>query len=213
MKVLTPEEAGRFVDAIVYSKWKPLFSLMIATGVRPSEALALKWQDINLEKKRITINRSITRPKPGSSQWNLQETKTTRSRRTIPIPDSVVEDLKEHKKKQNNEIVRAKPGTYTNYGFVFAAENGEPAMENNILRRHFKPLLKSAGLPDIRMYDLRHTHATLLLKAGENPKVVSERLGHASITLTLDTYSHVLPDMQEAAAEKIEGMLFDAAHK
>jgi integrase len=79
----------------------------------------------------------------------------------------------------------------------------------NLLRRHFKPILKRAGLPDsIRLYDLRHSCATLLLAAGENPKIVSERLGHASIVLTLDTYSHVLPSMQQAATEKLETILF-----
>lgn len=80
------------------------------------------------------------------------------------------------------------------------------------VNRHFKPLLKNAGLPNIRLYDLRHTCATLLLAAGENPKIVSERLGHASVTLTLDTYTHVLPTMQEKAAEKLEGMLFNSMH-
>jgi integrase len=92
---------------------------------------------------------------------------------------------------------------------VFANENGGPIHYRNLIRRHFKPLLKKARLPEtIRLYDLRHTCATLLLAAGENPKVVSERLGHASVTLTLDTYSHVLPDMQQQAAEKLESMLF-----
>ena len=82
-------------------------------------------------------------------------------------------------------------------------------MPRNLLSRHFKPILKRAGLSNsIRLYDLRHTCATLLLLEGVNPKVVSERLGHASITLTLDTYSHVLPSMQEAASEKLENLLF-----
>jgi len=85
--------------------------------------------------------------------------------------------------------------------------------ETNLSRRYFKPLLESTALPDIRLYDLRHSCATLLLSAGENPKIVSERLGHASITLTLDTYSHVLPDMQQGAADKLEGILFNGTHR
>ncbi len=84
-------------------------------------------------------------------------------------------------------------------------------MTKNLTRRHFHPLLKAAELLVIRLYDLRHTMATLLLLAGENPKIVSERLGHASITLTLDTYSHVLPNMQETATEKLEKLMFGAA--
>ncbi len=97
---------------------------------------------------------------------------------------------------------------YKDYDLVFASETGTPLQRKNLIDRHFKPLLKKAELPNIRLYDLRHTTATLLLSAGENPKVVSERLGHASIVLTLDTYSHVLPTMQEAATEKLEKMMF-----
>ncbi|MCA1622229.1 MAG: tyrosine-type recombinase/integrase [Acidobacteria bacterium] len=85
---------------------------------------------------------------------------------------------------------------------------GTPLLHGNLLRRHFKPIRDKAKLPKIRMYDLRHTTATLLLSAGENPKIVSERLGHASIVLTLDTYSHVLPSMQRDATNKMEKLLF-----
>ncbi len=206
MLVFTPEEARIFMDAVVYSKWKALFSLLLSSGMRPGEALGLKWGDVDFEGKRITINRTLMRTQGGG--WKLEEPKTSRSRRTIPIPSTVMKDLEEHKKAQAAEKLRAKPGKYTDHGFVFTSENGEPANHKNIVRRFFKPLLEGAGLPDIRLYDLRHTCATLLLSAGVNPKIVSERLGHASITLTLDTYSHVLPNMQEAAADKLESMLF-----
>ncbi len=95
------------------------------------------------------------------------------------------------------------------HGLVFAAEDGEPLHASNLTARHFKPALKAAGLPqEVRLYDLRHTCATLLLLAGVNPKIVAERLGHASVTLTLDTYSHVLPTMQEEAAGRLEAMLY-----
>jgi integrase len=97
---------------------------------------------------------------------------------------------------------------YENLDLVFASEVGTPIQPKNLIDRHFKPLLKKAELPGIRLYDLRHTTASLLLSAGENPKVVSERLGHASFVLTLDTYSHVLPTMQEGATNKLEKMMF-----
>jgi integrase len=98
---------------------------------------------------------------------------------------------------------------YKDLDLVFATEVGTPLTLQNLMKRHFKPILKAAGLPEsIRIYYLRHTCATLLLAAGENPKVVSERLGHSSIVLTLDVYSHVLPTMQKAAAEKLEAVLF-----
>lgn len=210
MKVLTPEQAARFMEATVYSPWKAFFSLLLASGMRPGEALGLKWSDIDFKNKRVTVNRALVRTAGGG--WKLEEPKTARSRRTIPLPASVMADLEEHKKNQAAEKLKAKPGTYNDQGFVFAASNGEPMSDKNIFRRHFKPLLEAAGLPDIRLYDLRHTCATLLLASGVNPKVVSERLGHASVTLTLDTYSHVLPDMQKEAAEKLEGMLFNGRH-
>jgi integrase len=197
MKVLTPDQAAAFLQAAAASPWKAFFSLLLASGMRPGEASGLKWSDVDFEKKRVTVNRSLTRPKGGG--YKLQEPKTARSRRTIPLPTTVIENLKEH--KQNQKVVKLD-------GFVFAAANGEPVNDRNITNRYFKPLLEEAGLPDLRLYDLRHTCATLLLAAGENPKIVSERLGHASIAITLDTYSHVLPSMQEAAAEKLEGLLF-----
>ncbi|MHB1418187.1 MAG: tyrosine-type recombinase/integrase [Bacillota bacterium] len=204
MHALSPKEARRFLEAASYSKLQALFILMVTTGLRPGEALGLQWQDVDFDQGRIHVQHSLSRTK---DVWRLEEPKTPRSRRSIPLPKSVVLDLKAHRKGQAEEKLKAEQ--YDDYGFVFAASNGQPLHERNIVRREFKPLLKIARLPDtIRLYDLRHTCATLLLAAGENPKVVSERLGHASVTLTLDTYSHVLPDMQRGAADKLEEMLF-----
>ena len=131
------------------------------------------------------------------------------SRRFIPLSTSAIDELKKHKRRQGER--RLKLGEqYENHDLVFATEMGTPLLWRNLTRRHFKPLLRKAGLPEIRLYDLRHTTATLLLQAGENPKIVSERLGHASIALTLDTYSHVLPTMQRGATEKLERMIYRA---
>jgi len=103
---------------------------------------------------------------------------------------------------------------YQNFDFVFATEIGTPILPSNLTRRHFKPILKDANLSgSIRLYDLRHSCATLLLAEGENPKVVSERLGHATIVLTLDTYSHVLPSMQQGATDKLENLLYKKTRK
>jgi integrase len=119
--------------------------------------------------------------------------------------------LKECKKRQAEERLKAGPN-WRGHNLVFCDQEGNPLHTRNVVIRHFKAILKRAGLPDsFRLYDLRHTCATLLLVADENPKVVSERLGHASIVLTLDTYSHVLPSMQKAATDKLAGMLFQAA--
>ena len=97
--------------------------------------------------------------------------------------------------------------SYVDRGLVFARHTGEPLEANNLKKRYFKPILEAAGLPDMRLYDLRHTAATLCLVNGEHPKRVQERLGHASITLTMDTYSHVLPGMQEELAVRLDQLL------
>lgn len=208
MKVLNNEEAAKFIDAIADSPWKAFFSLLIATGMRPGEALGLKWQDIDFEKGRIHVQRALSRTK---REWNLLEPKTPQSRRSIPLPPGVIKDLEEHKAKQSAEKLRAEK--YNDHGLVFTGKTGNPPDYRQIFRHHFKPLLKKAGLPEIKLYNLRHTHATMLLLSGENPKVVSERLGHASVTLTLDTYSHVLPDMQDRATAKLEKILFSSQEK
>ncbi len=212
MKALSPEEAKRFLEAAKKDNWFVIFSLAITTGMRPEEYLGLQWKDIDFEKHRATVRRALVWKRKGGG-WSLQEPKTSQSRRTIPLPVPVTNALKKHRKKQLEE--RMKLGqSYQDFDFVFATEIGTPILPSNLTRRHFKPILKDAKLPEsIRLYDLRHTCATLLLAEGENPKVVSERLGHATIVLTLDTYSHVLPSMQQSATDKLEGILFKKPKK
>ena len=206
MKYLTPDQVSIFMQEANWSPLRPFFSLMLASGMRPGEALGLKWSDVNFKNKRVTVNRALVRYRKGG--WELKDTKTGQGR-TIPLPASTVEDLRQHKIDQDEAILEAKPGKYNNQGFVFAAENGEPLSDRNINQRHFKTILERAELPNIRLYDLRHTCATLLLSAGINPKIVAERLGHKSITLTMDVYSHVIPTMQQGATDELEGMLYN----
>lgn len=208
MQCLGQDEAARFLAAAAEDAHAALFSFALTTGMRPEEYLALKWSDVELDKGTTTVRRTLQWRKGGG--WYFSEPKTSRSRRTIPLPASVVRSLTEHRRKQAEARLKA-GAKYQQNDLVFASTDGTPLMHRNILRRHFKPILKRAGLPaSFRLYDLRHSCATLLLAAGENPKVVSERLGHASIVLTLDTYSHVLPSMQQAATEKLESLLFKA---
>jgi len=205
MKYFTPEEVARFLETARTSKWYPLFLLAIETGMRPEEYFGLQWKDINFEEKTVTVRRALVWRKGGG--FVFTEPKTSRSRRCIPISATLLQSLKMHRRAQLE--VRIKLGAaYQDHDLVFASEIGTGLMNRNINRRHFRPLMKLAGLPQIRLYDLRHTTATMLLLLGENPKVVSERLGHASVTLTLDTYSHVLPTMQKTATEKLEKMMF-----
>ncbi len=218
MKAFSPEEATRFLDAARSFPGDPehprtgrqdrffaLWCVLLAGGLRPSEALGLKWEDLDGDKLRV--RRSLTRRKGGG--WTLTEPKTAKGRRTVPLPAFAVEALREHRKRQLEERLQAGADWIDN-SFIFAAENGEPLNSRNLDQRNFQPLLQAAGLSRMRLYDLRHSHATLLLANGEHPKVVSERLGHASTTLTLDTYSHVLPGMQEQATERLDALLSNA---
>jgi integrase len=196
MHALSPEEAGRFLMAAAADKWGIVFVFALATGMRPEEYLGLQWKDVDFDKGIVTVRRALVWRATGGG-WYFGEPKTARSRRSIPLPASTMLALKDHRRKQAEE--RLKAGTdYQQHDLVFATPEGSPPMPRNLKRRHFRPILKTAKLPDdSRLYDLRHSCATLLLAAGENPKVVSERLGHATITLTLDVYSHVLPTMQK----------------
>ena len=206
MQALSPDEAARFLTAAASDRYKVLFNLALVSGMRPSECSGLQWSDIDFEAGVITVQRTLIWTHRGT--WYFGETKTSRSRRSIPLPVSLVGLLKEHKRAQGEERLKAGP-VYEKLDLVFCGKHGQPIMPHNLIARHFKPILKRAGLPKtLRLYDLRHSCATLLLASNENPKVVSERLGHASITLTLDTYSHVLPSMQQAASDKLEKMLF-----
>jgi integrase len=209
MQALSPDAAARFLDAATKDRWGIIFMVALVTGMRPEEYLALQWKDIDLKNEVATVQRTLCWRRKGGG-WYFGEPKTARSRRTIPLPTSMNRLLADHKRHQAEERLRAGQ-RYENYDLVFATSDGGPLLPQNLFRRHFKPILKRAGLPEsIRMYDLRHSCAILLLATNENPKVVSERLGHASITLTLDTYSHVLPSMQKAATDKLEKMLFSS---
>jgi integrase len=206
MQALTPEQAANFLAAASDDRFSVLFNLALVSGMRPSEYLGLQWQDINFEAGVVTVQRTLTWTHRGT--WYFGETKTTRSRRNIPLPVPLLSLLKEHKRQQAEERLKA-GASYEKLDLVFSGKQGQPVMSHNLIVRHFKPILKKAKLPmSLRLYDLRHSCATLLLASNENPKVVSERLGHASVTLTLDVYSHVLPSMQEAASQKLEKMLF-----
>ena len=206
MKAFSPEEAESFLKAAKENEQGVIFAFALATGMRPEEYLGLKWSDMDLEKGAAVVRRVLVRRKGGG--WYFGEPKTSRSRRTIPLPITLVKLLAAHRRKQAEARLKA-GAAYQNNDLVFATGGGTPHSSRNLAQRQFLAILKKAEVPlNFRLYDLRHSCATLLLVAGENPKVVSERLGHASVVLTLDTYSHVLPTMQEAASQKLERILF-----
>ncbi len=205
MNTLTLQEAQRFLIAASKDKYGLVFKIALWTGMRPEEYLGLQWKDVDFDEATITVQRAMLFNRKGG-QWYFKEPKTAQSRRTIPIPAHLVAQLKRHRAKQGAERLEAGE-KYQNNDLVFATSSGSPILIRNLDRRHFKPILKKAKLPDIRLYDLRHSCATLLFAAGENAKVVSERLGHSSTAFTQDTYVHVLPSMQRAATSRLEGIL------
>jgi integrase len=200
--VLSQDEVKVFLSAAKGNDWGLLFEFLLMTGLRPNEAYALRWSDII--DNRVYVQRTLDR---FPDRWEWGDTKTPKSRRNVPLPNSTQRRLKEYKVKQN-EARLSLGSKYNSHNLIFASRLGEPLHHSNIARRYFKPLLIAAKLPDIRIYDLRHTCATMLLLAGVNPKIVSERLGHASISITLDIYSHVLPNMQQEATDKLETMFY-----
>lgn len=171
--------------------------------MRLGELLGLTWQDIDLGGGVIHVRRALAYPEKAEPRW--AEPKTPNSRRKIPLDRGTVEALRAHRKRQLEERLR-RGAQWRDYGLVFCTRRGSPLRRADVYHR-LQELARVAGLPAVRAHDLRHTHATLLLKRGVYPKVVAERLGHASAAVTLDVYSHILPDTQMAAAQAIESCL------
>jgi integrase len=203
IRPLTAEQVRILFDAVKGDRLEALYVLAVTTGLRQGELLGLKWDDIDLEVGTLQVRRTLTTANGGPV---FSAPKTKGSRRTVRLSQMALEALTSHLDYQLGEIDRA-GGLWRENGLIFASESGEPLSRQPVTARRFKPMLKRAGLPEIRFHDLRHTCATLLLSKNVNPKVVSEMLGHASIAITLDTYSHVLPTMQESAAKAMEDAL------
>ncbi|MDP9425155.1 MAG: site-specific integrase [Actinomycetota bacterium] len=192
-----------------------LYVLAVTTGARQGELLALKWEDVDLDGRKLHIRRTLTRSK---GTMTVGEPKTKKSRRTIPLTRRAAVALTAHRARQNEEKLRAsyragipdegkppKHNVYEDRGLVFATKNGGIINPSNLRNRSFAKLLKRAKLPETtRFHDLRHTCATIMLKAGQHPKLVQELLGHATIAITLDTYSHVLPGMGDGLADAMD---------
>jgi integrase len=203
MQPLTAEQVKILFQAAKGDRLEALYVLAVTAGLRQGELLGLKWDDMDLEVGTLQVRRTLTIAK-GSPV--LSAPKTKGSRRTVRLSQMALEALRSHLERQLEEIDQA-GGLWRENGLIFASESGSPLSRQHVTSHRFKPLLRRAGLPQIRFHDLRHTCATLLLSKNVNPKVVSEMLGHASIAITLDTYSHVLPTMQESAAKAMEDAL------
>jgi integrase len=181
-----------------------LYVLAVTTGMRQGELLGLKWEDVDLEDGTVQIRRTLSTATGGG--FSFSPPKTTKSRRSIKLPKSALSSLKRHHETQLVERKKL-DGLWKDYNLVFTTQVGTPITRQDLITRSFKPLLRRAGLPDIRFHDLRHTCATLLLGRGGHAKLVQELLGHATISVTLDTYSHVLPSMGDRTATAMEDVL------
>jgi integrase len=201
--VLNLEQALSLLSFLAGSRFETLYYLALTTGLREGELLGLKWSDLDWTTCKLMVQRQVQRiPHEG---LQLVEPKSKASRRAITLGDQALEKLRAHIKLQQQERLFAGDRWKEN-DLIFPSTIGTPMEPRNLIRFHDATLAK-IGLPPIRFHDLRHTAATLMLLQGTNPKIVQERLGHASIQLTMDTYSHVLPDMQGDIANRMDALL------
>ena len=205
MQVLDEHQTKRLLAVVVGTRLYIPVLLAVTTGLRRGEILALRWQDIDLDQGTLAVRRSLEQTRGGN---RFKEPKTQKARRVVALPALTTEALRKLKVEQAKARLLIGAG-YADEGLVCARIHGtrlDPAETTAA----FAALIKKADLPKIRFHDLRHSHATQLLRQHVHPKVVSERLGHSTIGITLDVYSHVLPGMQEEAARRIDRALRDA---
>jgi integrase len=199
MSVLTADQAYRLFESTASDPLHALWVTLASTGLRIGEALGLKWDDIDLEERTLSVRRAIQR-QPGKGLVFV-EPKTLAGRRTVNLTSTAAEALRAHRTRQIKHRL-AIGSMWQDQGIIFASEIGAPLDASNAYHRFQKALI-AAGLPRMRLHDLRHTAATLMLSEGIHPRIAQEMLGHSNITQTM-AYSHVLPTMQKEAAEKLE---------
>src|SRR5918997_430535 len=203
IRALSAEDTRRLLEAADEDRLEALYILAVHTGMRQGEMLALRWQDVDMENDVVSVRRTLTR---SGGKVAFGELKTKKSRRSIRLTPQAVEALRSHLERQLRDM-EILGDRYQDQGLIFTTDTGAPINPSNLRQRSFTPLLKRVGLPHMRFHDLRHTCATLLLTRGVHPKFVQELLGHATVAITLDTYSHVLPSMGDATAKAMEDAL------
>jgi integrase len=202
MNVWSPADLAAFLAAIKGNRNEALFRLMALTGMRRSEVVGLRWSDVDLAAGSLTVAQAATLV---NGEEVVAVPKTRRSRRVIDLDADTGVVLQRHRARQRELYLRL-GATASAIDRVFTNEIGDPIRPNSI-GQAFTRLVRAAGVPRIRLHDLRHSHASHLLMAGVNVKVVSERLGHASVSFTLDTYGHVMPGQQAQAAAAAAALL------
>ena len=208
IRPFTPEEARTFLTAMKGDRLEALYSVALTMGLRQGEALGLCWKEVDLEMGYLRVSQQLQR---FDGETRLVEPKTARSRRTLALPASIGRVLKEHRNWQQSE--RAAAGEkWTETGLVFTTPNGKP-IDATKVSKDFHRHLDRAGLTQRRFHDLRHSCATLLLVQGVSPRVVMEVLGHSQISLTMNTYTHVLPELRRQAADRMDELLDRSAER
>lgn len=208
MRTWSASELRAFLRSLDHDRLSGCWWLLATTGMRRGEALGLRWSDVDLERKLIRVVRTLITTdvqRKGDPGFSWGTPKTAKGRRTIALDDAAVAALKAHRKRQREERL-ALGEAYQDQDLVVCEPDGSPVHPKTISYR-FGKASRAAGLPTIRLHDLRHTHATLALEAGVHPRIVQERLGHATVSITLDTYSHVDLDLQAAAAARVAALL------
>ena len=207
MRTWSSSELAQFLESARGDRLFACWRFLAMTGCRRGEALGLRWSDLDLVRRRATVVQTVV------GNRAVSEPKTGHGRRPIALDDATIAALREHRQAQDEERLTL-GDSYEDNDLVFCRPDGSPMWPRS-LTRSFGRLVAAAGVPQIRLHDLRHTHATLALQAGVHPKVVQERLGHATISITLGVYSHAIPAMQEDAAVRVAALVrtndFDGA--
>ena len=200
--VLEPAESAVLLATARSTRMFPLIFLALGTGLRRGEVLGLRWSDVDLERRTLTVAQSLEQTKEG---LRFKTPKTKRSRRTLALSPSLTEVLQAHRATQAADRLALGLGRDPG-GLIFTRIDGD-AIQPDSVTKMFARIVTRAKVRPISFHGLRHTHATDLLRAGVHPKITSERLGHASIAITMDTYSHAIPGLQEDAAQRIDAAL------
>jgi integrase len=203
----TADEASALLEAVEGDRLAALYSVAVAVGLREGEALALQWSDVDFEAGTLRVRRTVQRLKRSGAERSelvYSEPKSAKSRRTIALPNVCVDALREHRRRQAEERLKVGPW-WQDAGLVFSTGTGGPIDARNLVT-HFRRQCAKAGLGRRRFHDLRHTCASLLLAQGVHPRVVMELLGHSQISLTMNTYSHVMPLLQRETAEQMDAI-------
>jgi integrase len=204
VRPLSPDQARLFIEAIRSDRLEALYLVALGAGLRQGEILGLTWTDIDFEGATLTVRNALQRV---NGQLTLVEPKSVTSRRVVALPRVVLDALHAHRTRQREDRLLAGSRWHDDpRGFVFTTTVGTP-MDGIAVTRRFQALIAGAGLPRQRFHDLRHACASLLLAQGVSPRVVMETLGHSQISLTLNTYSHVIPALGRAAAEQMDAVL------